>query len=227
MKTILIVEDEPSIADTLIHVLQSQGFKVYWECLGSKAIEVINEHLLDLIILDIGLPDMNGFDVCKEIRASNQIPIIFLTARAEEIDKVVGLEIGGDDYVTKPFSPREVAARVKAILKRSQPHNTNLTVSNEISLAASGCDFSFNGKDFNFTAIEFKLFEHLYSHANQVFSREQLLNACGQMADIGYERNIDSHIKSIRSKVRKCHAELDPIQTHRGFGYCFNQKCHQ
>jgi len=225
LKKILIVEDETAIADTLIHVLEHEGFEVLWAALGSLAIEMVATESIDLMILDVGLPDINGFEVCKIVRQTNQLPIIFVTARGEEIDRVVGLEIGGDDYVTKPFSPREVAARVKVILKRVQTfcaaqalHDSQ---SGSIIRAPSGCDYCVNDQLLGLTSIEFKLLDHLIAHPNQVLSREQLLNACGHASDSGYERNIDSHIKSIRRKVKVCHPQLQPIKTHRGFGYCY------
>jgi len=227
LRKILIVEDEVAIADTLIHVLRTEGFEVLWTDLGSSAIDILTTESIDLMILDVGLPDINGFEVCKIVRQTNQLPIIFVTARGEEIDRVVGLEIGGDDYVTKPFSPREVAARVKVILKRVQvppaPQSPQDDQPGFIARAPSGCDFSINGQLLMLTSIEFKLLEHLVAHPNQVLSREQLLNACGQPSDSGYERNIDSHIKSIRRKAKVCHPDLQPIKTHRGFGYCYQE----
>ena len=224
MKKILIVEDESAIADTLIYILEAEGFEVSWVMLGSVAIDFIAKRDFDLVILDVGLPDMNGFEVCKIIRLTNQLPIIFLTARGEEIDRIVGLEIGGDDYVTKPFSPREVAARVKTILKRVTPAISNDVDPTILRRAPSGCDFILMGQALALTAIEFKLLNHLYSQPHLVFSREQLLQACGQFCDIGYERNIDTHIKTIRNKIKKHDATLQVIKTHRGFGYGFGLK---
>jgi len=227
MNNILVVEDESAIADTLVHVLESQGFGVQWVSLGQQAIECVASDEFDLVILDVGLPDLNGFEVCKAIRNISELPIMFLTARGEEIDRIVGLEIGGDDYVTKPFSPREVVARVKAILKRVIPKSAVQHVEiNEHGLlvAASGCDFSFEKKPLNLTSSEFKLLSHLVNSPHQVFSREQLLRVCGQASDIGYERNIDTHVKSIRAKLRHCHATANLIKTHRGFGYGLDTK---
>ncbi|MCP4646087.1 MAG: response regulator, partial [bacterium] len=115
---ILVVEDEPAIADTITYALQTEGFEVAWCTTATEALGILEEDEVSLIVLDVGLPDQNGFDLCKEIRKTSAVPVIFLTARADEIDRVVGLEIGGDDYVAKPFSPRELAARVKAVLRR-------------------------------------------------------------------------------------------------------------
>jgi len=224
MINILLVEDESAIADTLIYILEAEGFDVNWVTLGSVAIETIANGRFDLVILDVGLPDMSGFEVCKTIRLSNQLPIIFLTARGEEIDRVVGLEIGGDDYVTKPFSPREMAARVKTILKRVSPVISTDVVPKILSRASSGCDFELMGHSLALTSIEFKILDHLFSRPHLVFSREQLLQACGQLCDIGYERNIDTHIKTIRNKIKQKDPTLQVIKTHRGFGYGFGLK---
>jgi len=221
---ILIVEDEKAIADTLIHVLESEGFNVQWVTLGHDAIQLVNDQSFSLMILDIGLPDMTGFEVCKKVRTISDLPIIFLTARSEEIDKVVGLEIGADDYVTKPFSPREIAARVKVILRRGrleQPTIKNETYS-QLTISSSGVDYQVCGQSLSLTVIEFKLLNHLFEHANVVLTREQLLNACGYASDHGYERNVDTHIKSIRAKIKKYYPDSDLIKTHRGFGYCYN-----
>lgn len=216
---ILVVEDEQSIADTVIHVLENEGFVVDWVSLGSEAIAKLEQTAYSLMILDVGLPDMTGFDVCKKIRLVHDLPIIFLTARSEEIDRVVGLEIGGDDYVTKPFSPRELAARVKVILKRIAKPAMNEQSLLQLQPAASGCDFVLNNKALMLTSIEFKLLEHMYGHIGKVMSREQLLDAGGFSLDAGYERNIDSHIKSLRAKLRMVDPDTQYIKTHRGFGY--------
>lgn len=226
MKKILLVEDESAIADTLIYALAAEGFVVDWVTLGAEAVVEVEQGAIDLVILDVGLADISGFEVCKQIRLISQLPIIFLTARSEEIDRVVGLEIGGDDYVTKPFSPREVVARVKVILKRvtvdfSSRTKDQLNLATGIRRATSGCDFYLRDQLLGLTSIEFKLLDHLFCHPGRVYSREQLLAACGQPSDIGYERNIDSHIKSIRSKARQCDPEAKFIKTHRGFGYCY------
>jgi len=221
---ILIVEDEKAIADTLIHVLESEGFDVKWVTLGSEAIKLVNDRSFSLMILDIGLPDMTGFEVCKKVRLINDLPIIFLTARSEEIDRVVGLEIGADDYVTKPFSPREIAARVKVILRRArlQAPAVEIQTDGQLVISKSGVDFEVGGQLLSLTVIEFKLLNHLFEHANIVLTREQLLNACGYASDHGYERNVDTHIKTIRAKIKKHYPEGDLLKTHRGFGYCYH-----
>lgn len=219
---ILVVEDEQSIADTVVHVLEGEGFEVDWVYLGGDAISSLNQEAYSLMILDVGLPDISGFEVCKTIRKQHDLPIIFLTARSDEIDRVVGLEIGGDDYVTKPFSPRELAARVKVILKRISHQPSSSETHEQLKISTSGCDFLLNSQSLSLTSIEFKLLRHMHQHIGMVLSREQLLTAGGFAHDAGYERNIDSHIKSLRAKLRKCDSESDYIRTHRGFGYSLN-----
>lgn len=228
MAAILIVEDEVSIADTLVFSLEGEGFETRWVRLGRQAIEQVESGSVLLVILDVGLPDMSGFEVCKAIRRASEVPVLFLTARAEEIDRVVGLEIGADDYVVKPFSPREVAARVRAILKRTggapplaAPAPPREQRGAGFRLDAQRMLISFGGQPLELTAQEFRLFAHLMAHPERVFSRQQLLEAIGAGGSANYERNIDGNIRSVRAKIRKLAPERDPIQTHRGFGYSY------
>lgn len=223
MPHILIVEDEAAIADTLVYALQGEGFSTTWLTLGQAAVEHQRATPADLIILDIGLPDISGFETCKQLRRFSEVPVMFLSARDGEIDRVVGLEIGADDYVVKPFSPREVTARVRAILKRMAPRP-------EVSPARNGhflidvdrVLISYRGLPLNLTRHEFRLLHCLLEQPQRVFSREQLLDAVGVPSDVGYERSIDSHIKSVRAKLRMIAADAEPIQTHRGLGYSYS-----
>jgi two-component system catabolic regulation response regulator CreB len=238
MTQILIVEDEMSIADTLVFALGGEGFATHWVRLGGEAIEHVQRGLASLVILDVGLPDMSGFEVCKAIRRHSEVPILFLTARAEEIDRVVGLEIGADDYVVKPFSPREVAARVRAILKRTRANAAEPVASAAavasapaaMPAAVAAAPFQLDsvrlqihhrGTPLELTPHEYRLLSHLLAHPERVFSRQQLLDAIGAGSDAVYERNVDGHIKSLRAKLRAVAPERDPIQTHRGFGYSY------
>jgi len=228
MPYILIVEDEMSIADTLVFALEGEGFATRWVRVGHEALECVAEGSVLFVILDVGLPDMSGFEVCKAIRRSSEVPVLFLTARAEEIDRVVGLEIGADDYVVKPFSPREVAARVRAILKRTgaRPGGTGAAVpaaqpSGGFQLDSDRREIRYEQRPLELTAQEFRLFAHLITHPERVFSRQQLLEAIGAAASAGYERNIDGNVRSLRAKIRKLAPDQDPIQTHRGFGYSY------
>ncbi|MBX8529866.1 two-component system response regulator CreB [Pseudomonas cichorii] len=224
MPHILIVEDEAAIADTLVYALQGEGFTTTWLGLGQAAVEHQRRTPADLIILDIGLPDITGFEACKQLRRFSDVPVMFLSARDGEIDRVVGLEIGADDYVVKPFSPREVAARVRAILKRMLPRAATATSNdNELfQIDRERVQITYRGQPLSLTRHEFRLLQCLLEQPERVFSREQLLDAMGVACDVGYERNIDSHIKSLRAKLRLVAAEAEPIQTHRGLGYSYS-----
>lgn len=229
MAHILIVEDEPSIADTLLFVLQGEGFSVTWKTLAGDALKLLQATPIDLVIMDVGLPDTTGFEACKQLRKFSNVPVIFLTARGDELDRVVGLEIGADDYVVKPFSPREVAARVKAILKRVTPTSTPISVRDE-SKAEAKSEFHidqerlqifYRGQLLQLTRVEYKLLQTLVEQPQRVFSRDQLLTAMGATAEAGYDRSIDTHIKTLRAKLRLIAADAEPIQTQRGFGYSY------
>jgi len=237
MPRVLIVEDESSIAESLLFVLQAEGFATHWETLASKGLEYIQQQSVDLVIMDVGLPDITGFEACKQLRRFSDVPLIFLTARGEELDRVVGLEIGADDYVVKPFSPREVAARVKVILKRRIATATHAsavidTSAQKISLKKTSGNQEFDvdeqrkviyffGVMLNLTKLEYQLLEYLIKNSDRVLSREQLLQAVGIANDANYDRSIDTHIKTLRSKLRQINEEADPIKTQRGFGYFY------
>lgn len=221
MPRILLVEDEVAIADTLQFALASDGFDVRRVSLAREAVDLLRNAQFDLVILDVGLPDFNGFEACRQLRQFSQVPVMFLTARGEEIDRVVGLEIGADDYVVKPFSPREVIARVRAILKRSNGKAQAPVVEGEFTVDTGRLAIHYRGRPLRLTALEFRLLQHLLCVPEQVQSREQLLLALGMAHDAGYERNIDTHIKALRAKLREVDPARDPIQTHRGFGYSY------
>lgn len=223
MPHILIVEDEAAIADTLIFALQGDGHSTEWVTLGSAALEQQRQRPADLIILDIGLPDISGFETCRQLRRFSEVPVMFLSARDGEIDRVVGLEIGADDYVVKPFSPREVAARVRAILKRMAPRvEPVVTAQGPFQVDTVRMQILYRSQPLSLTRHEFRLLQCLLEQPERVFSREQLLDAVGVPADAGYERSIDSHIKSLRAKLRGVAGEAEPIQTHRGLGYSYS-----
>jgi two-component system catabolic regulation response regulator CreB len=229
MPQVLVVEDEVAIADTLLFALDSEGFSTRWTRLAGEALAMLRAEPIDLVILDVGLPDMTGFEACKSLRQFSTVPVMFLTARAGEVDRVVGLEIGADDYVVKPFSPREVVARVRAILKRSgggapaSPQSAPAAPADaaEFQVDAARAQISFLGRSLALTPHEFHLLQKLLSQPQRVWSREQLLAAMGQPADVGYERNVDGYIKSLRAKLREVDAGREPLQTHRGFGYSY------
>ncbi len=225
MAHILIVEDEPSIADTLLFVLQGEGFSVTWKTLAGDALKLLQTTPIDLVIMDVGLPDITGFEACKQLRKFSNVPVIFLTARGDELDRVVGLEIGADDYVVKPFSPREVAARVKAILKRVIPASTfpqsEPESKSEFHIDQERLHIFYRNQLLQLTRVEFKLLQTLVEQPQRVFSRDQLLTAMGAAAEAGYDRSIDTHIKTLRAKLRLIAADAEPIQTQRGFGYSY------
>lgn len=233
MTHILIVEDEPSIAESLVFVLAAEGFGTHWETLASRALAYVGQHQVDLVVMDIGLPDMSGIEACKQLRKHSEVPVIFLTARGSELDRVLGLEIGADDYVVKPFSPRELAARVKAILKRVRPvaiAPTSTALATETVNAGSTPEFVVDAERktihyqqqlLNLTRLEFGLLCTLVSQPGRVYSREQLLNSLGISTEAGYDRSIDTHIKTLRAKLRAVSPHAEPIKTLRGFGYAY------
>lgn len=213
---ILIIEDEPAIADTLRFALEREGYAVAWFQLASEGERALGAGA-DLVILDVGLPDESGFDLLRRLRQRSDVPVLMLTARAEEVDRIVGLELGADDYVVKPFSPREVVARVKTILKRSRPGRR--LAASEFEHDEAGHRLAFRGNWLALTPSEYRILALLVGAPGRVFSRGQLVEALGDAAGDSLERTIDSHIKSVRAKVREISADGDPIETSRGFGY--------
>lgn len=226
MPRILIVEDEPAIADTLIYALKSECYEVVHVMTGAEALKLESQSKHDLAILDVGLPDMTGFDLCRQLREIRRIPVLFLTARSEEIDRVLGLEIGGDDYVTKPFSPREVAARVKAILRRSGDiplATSSVSMISGLKIDGHSKRIILNESALELTAHEFRLASVLISHPRQVFSREQLLEHAWDDPGSVTDRTVDAHIKSLRAKLKAAQSGAEEmIETRRGLGYSYS-----
>ncbi|OUS39963.1 two-component system response regulator CreB [Oleispira antarctica] len=213
---VLLVEDEPSIADNIKYALSSASFEVLWAASGTEALKQFNEQHIDLVILDIGLPDMDGFEVCRQIREISQVPLLFLTARSDEIDRVVGLEMGADDYICKPFSPRELVARVKANLRRStaSPLSNEILVLNDENRSVHFC-----GQLLQVTRYEFGILQVMHKHPKRVYSREALLEQVWHEPDNSMDRVVDTHIKTLRAKFKEVDREKDIIKTHRGVGY--------
>jgi len=221
-KRILIVEDEPAIADTLIYVLNSSGYQTEHVSLLQTALSRLQTDSFSLAILDVGLPDGNGFDLCRQLRRFSDIPVIFLTAHSDEIDRIVGLEIGADDYITKPFSPREVATRVGVILRRLGKADANkpaVTSDTQFDLDSQAGRIGYCGQLLDLTRYEFLLLKLLIEHPERIFSREQLLERIWQDPGDVFDRTVDTHIKTLRAKLRLAAADQDPIRTHRGLGY--------
>ena len=222
MKNILIIEDERSIADTIIHSIEKEGFTAVWCNRGADGLAHIRKGAYALVILDIGLPDINGFELCKAIRAVSDIPLIFLTARDEEVDKIVGLEIGGDDYMTKPFSPRELVARIRTVLRRSAHHEEEQTTRDRscaLTIDSAKRLAVYRGKRLELTRYEFGLLARLAASPGRVYSRDDLMHAIWDDDSPSLDRTVDAHIKSLRAKFRAIDDSVDPILTHRGSGY--------
>jgi two-component system catabolic regulation response regulator CreB len=244
-KQILLVEDDPAIAEPLIYALQRESWQVNWVTLAAQALEILATTPQDFIILDVGLPDMDGFDLCRAIRKQWTTPLLFLTARSEEIERIIGLEIGADDYCAKPFSPREIISRIKVIWRRvnaqEMPAVLTSNTPETVSIAAEKQQaiehmiawgawqlnlltfhLIYHQQSLNLTRYELRLLEVLLRNPERVWSRSQLMQAAWEHPDHSLERTIDSHIKTLRQKLRMVHP-IDPIQTHRGLGYSLSR----
>jgi len=228
-KTILIVEDEQAIADSIAFALGKEGFAPHHVMLGEQALAAARDLAPALVILDVGLPDISGLDVCRRLRQFSEVPVIFLTARSDEIDRIVGLEIGADDYVTKPFSPRELVARVRVILRRAGNGNAPAAAAAApapaasrtpgFELRAAEARILFAGQPLDLTRYEYLLLKTLVEHPGHVLSRAQLMDRVWCDAPETLDRTVDAHVKSLRAKLRAVDDNADPIQTHRGMGY--------
>ena len=225
MPTILLAEDETAIADTVLYALRAEGFTAEHVLLGGSVLPRLKQGGVDLVILDVGLPDRSGFEVCRELRTTSAVPVVFLTARNDEIDRVLGLELGGDDYVTKPFSPRELVARVRARLRRSavpaagEGSGDGWVERGEFAVDRGGHRIRYRGQALDLTRYEFVLLEALLQRPGAILSRAQLMDrGWDSDADSG-DRTVDTHVKTLRAKLRAAGAEPDPIRTHRGLGY--------
>lgn len=227
--SILLVEDDRPIAENVILALARENLDCRHVTLAAEGLALLRGGGFDLAILDVGLPDGNGFDLCRTLRGFSDVPVIFLTARSDEIDRVVGLEIGADDYVLKPFSPRELAARVKTILRRVGGKNGNGSVATPpaapsatppafIQVDAERARIVCRGQLLDLSRSEYLILKALAARPEKVFSRAELMDAAG-LAEASLERSVDTHIKSLRAKLAACAPDVDPIQTHRGLGY--------
>jgi two-component system catabolic regulation response regulator CreB len=223
-QTVLIVEDEASIAETIIYALQTEGFTPVWKSSGGEALAFLRQQTVALVVLDVGLPDMSGFDVCREVQRLGAPPVIFLTARDGEVDRIVGLELGADDYLVKPFSPRELTARVRAILRRANGNGGAKTPPcGSWSHDEARCRIAYQGKALDLTRNEYRLLVALLAAPGRVFSRDQLMSAAWDDPGAALDRTVDAHIKTLRAKLREANPESDPIVTHRGMGYSLRE----
>lgn len=237
-KSILLVEDEPAIAEALGYALKREGWQVLWHTTATEALATLAQQAFDFIILDVGLPDIDGFELCRKIRERWQTPLLFLTARNDEVERIIGLEIGADDYCAKPFSNREIISRIKMIWRRMeqavQQHISHQqapesqTAATVASRAIAWGDWRFDAQRMQayyydqvlqLTRYELGLLTFLLKHPEQVFNRTQLMQQVWEYPDHSLERTVDSHIKTLRQKLKLVQPEQDPIITHRGLGY--------
>jgi two-component system catabolic regulation response regulator CreB len=226
---ILVVEDEPAIAETILYALKTEGFVVTHCETGGDGLAEFRTKVPDFIVLDVGLPDITGFEVCREIRKTSDVPILFLTAREGEIDRVVGLEIGADDYVIKPFSPRELTARINAILRRTSSRGTasrdsadEVIPNRRLELLMERYLAKLDGKDLDLSRYEFGMLRIFMKHPGRVYSRDQLMELVWDEPEAALDRTVDAHIKTLRRKLHEIDSDFDPIRTHRGIGYSFS-----
>lgn len=227
--SVLVVEDEPAIAETIVYSLETEGFEVTHVGTGGEAIDLFRRKTPHFIVLDVGLPDITGFDVCREIRKTSQVPLLFLTAREGEIDRVVGLELGGDDYVVKPFSPRELTARVHAILRRTQSQTRSPVNEPEkiqvgrITLLPDRYEALLDDADLELSRYEFGMLKVFMLHPGRVYTRDQLMDLVWDEPEAALDRTVDAHIKTLRRKLHEIDPGFDPVKTRRGIGYSFDE----
>jgi two-component system catabolic regulation response regulator CreB len=225
---ILLVEDEPGIADTIRYALASDGFEPVWHATGAGAEEALAAETADdrfaLAILDVGLPDVNGFELFRRLQKIRELPVVFLTARADEIDRVVGLELGADDYVTKPFSPRELVARIRSILRRARvgvdsPAEPATAKTSTFDHDPERRRIRFYGQALELSRYEYGILAVLIARPGRVYTRDELLDQVWTGDRDSYDRTVDAHVKTLRAKLRAIASDVEPIVTHRGTGY--------
>jgi two-component system, OmpR family, alkaline phosphatase synthesis response regulator PhoP len=225
-QTVLVVDDEPKIVKLARDYLEQGGFRVLAAGAGAEALALARHEKPDLIVLDLTLPGMDGLDVCRALRRDSDVPIIMLTARVEETDRLIGLELGADDYITKPFSPKELVARVRAVLRRVHGgiHQPGLIRAGDLEIDLQGHKVKRAGQPLHLTRTEFNLLALLAQNPGQTFSREQLLDRLHGIVYEGFDRSVDSHIKNLRRKLET--DPLDPfyVLTVYGVGYKFTDE---
>ena len=216
MRHILIVEDDRTIAESITFILEQDSFSCQWFDNGSDALDYVENNAVDLMLLDVGLPDMSGFDVLRKLRIKSDLPVVIISARDDESDQVLALEgLGANGYITKPFSPRIVVAHVRSQLRRNR---TDKNSRSKFSINQAMQKISFHNQELTLTPLEFKILSHLIQHPNQVHTREYLLNNIWDRPHGSDEKTINTHIKSIRKRLLEID-ESDPIEAHRGIGY--------
>ena len=225
-ETVLVVDDEPKIVKQARDYLERSGFRVVTAGDGTTALAVARHERPDLIVLDLNLPGMDGLDVCRALRRDSDVPIIMLTARVDEPDRLIGLELGADDYITKPFSPRELVARVRAVLRRVQGgvHQPGRIRAGDLEIDLRGRRVTRGGEPLRLTRTEFNLLTTLAQHPGQTFTRAQLLDRLHGVAYDGYDRSVDAHVKNLRRKLEPDLAEPRYVLTVYGIGYRFTDE---
>jgi len=222
---ILVVEDEKNIADVVLKYLDKSGFICSLAENGFQALDMLSQQEYNLVILDVMMPGIDGFEVLKSIRVSSDIPVIMLTAKKEEVDRLKGFEHGVDDYVVKPFSPRELVSRVKVFLKRTYAYSEEEVYQvGQLKLYCGSKRLEKNGQGIAVTGLEYKLLYAFMRHRGQILSRDQLIDLCFGMDYDGYDRNIDTYIKRLRQKIETNVKKPEYLITHYGLGYCFGGK---
>ena len=226
MPRVLIAEDETAIADAVLYALRSEGIEADHCLLAREVAPRVRAGGVDVVVLDVGLPDGSGFDVCRELRGFSDVPVIFLTARNDEIDRVLGLELGADDYVTKPFSPRELVARVRARLRRAgavpvaSPASADPWVMRgAFAIDREGHRIRYRQQLLDLTRYEYAVLDALLQRPGAILSRAQLMDRGWDSDADSADRTVDTHVKTLRAKLRAAGADPDPIRTHRGLGY--------
>ena len=221
MQTILIVEDEKKLANILSDYLKRDGFKTEMIENGIEVVTWVKQNNPDLILLDLMLPNLNGKDICKEIRTFSKVPIIMVTAMIDEVDRLIGLELEADDYICKPFSPKEVIARVKTVLRRTDPDYINTDPLKGFVVNAENYSIILEGKKLDLTPVEFRILSMFINYPGRVYNRDQILNIIFEDGRIGLDRTVDTHIKNLRKKLQAIMPGQEYIRSVYGIGYSF------
>lgn len=219
MGSIFIVEDEEKIAGVLEKYISAEGHKAVLFSHGGSVVEEVKQQLPTMILLDVMLPEKNGIDICKEVRRFSNVPIIMITAKVEEIDRLLGLELGADDYVCKPFSPREVIARIKSVLRRSASKPDQVETAHPLTLDKATCQAALDGRDLELTQVEFRVLRSLSERPIRPWRRSQLLDRMYDDHREVCDRTVDSHVANLRKKLKKVRLDSDCIQSVYGVGY--------